>query len=84
MVLYEKEEITMLDELRIKLGGSFMKGIVSKLISKAIYKKYGYKVTIKLDELDIWSIDGDTSIKLNAELKMNSQEFKKFIKEFDD
>ncbi len=74
----------MFDELKIKLGSSFMRGIVSKLIAKSIYKKYGYKVNIKLDDLDIWSIDGDTSIKVNAEIKMNSKEFKKFIKELDD
>ena len=72
-----------LDEIKIKLGSSFMRGIVSKLIAKSIYKKYGYKVTIRLDDLDIWSIDCDTSVKINAEIKMNSEEFRKMIKEFD-
>ena len=74
----------MMDELKLKLGSSFMKGIVAKLIARSIYKKYGYKVTIKLEGLDVWSIDGDTSIKVNAELKMNSNEFRKLIKEFDE
>lgn len=73
----------MFDELRMRLGSSFMKGIVSKLIARSIYKKYGYKVTVRLDDLDIWSIDGDTSIKVNAEVKMSSNEFKKLIKDLD-
>lgn len=73
----------MFDELKIRLSSSFMKGIVSKLIAKSIYKKYGYKVTVRLDDLDIWSIDGDTSIKVNAELKMNSKEFKQLMKDLD-
>ena len=73
----------MFDELRLKLSSSFMRSVVSKLIAKSIYKKYGYKVTVRLDDLDIWSIDGDTSIKVNAELKMNSNEFKKLIKDLD-
>lgn len=72
-----------LDEIKIKLGSSFMRGIVSKLIAKSIYKKYGYKVNVRLDDLDIWSIDCDTNIKINAEIKMNSEEFRKMIKEFD-
>ena len=36
-----------MDEMRIKLSTSFMRGIVSKLIARSIYKKYGYKVNIK-------------------------------------
>lgn len=73
----------MFDELKVRLSSSFMKGIVSKLIAKSVYKKYGYKVTVRLDDLDIWSIDGDTSIKVNAELKMNSKEFKQLMKDLD-
>lgn len=73
----------MFDELRVRLSSSFMKGIVSKLIARSIYKKYGYKVAVRLDDLDIWSVDGDTSIKVNAEVKMNSNEFKKLMKDLD-
>lgn len=73
-----------MDELKMKLSTGFMKGIVSKLIARSIYKKYGYKVDFRLDDLDIWVLDGDTSIKANVEIKMNSQEFKKLIKEVSD
>ena len=72
-----------MDEMRIKLSTSFMRGIVSKLIAKSIYKKYGYKVNIKLEDLDVWVIDGDTTVKLNVETKLKSEDFKRIMKTID-
>ena len=34
----------MFDEMKVNLSTKFMRNIVSKLIAKAIYKKFGYKV----------------------------------------
>ena len=72
-----------MDEMRIKLKTNFMKKMVSKLISRAIYKKTGYKVNIQLNDIDFWSIDGDTTIKLNVEANLKSEEFNKIIKSID-
>lgn len=72
-----------MDEMRVKLTTNFMRSIVSKLISKAIYKKYGCKVDIQLNDIDIWSIEGDTTIKLNVEANLKSDEFNKIIKSID-
>lgn len=72
-----------MDEMRLKLSTKFMKGIASKLIAKVIYKKFGYKVDIQINDIDIWNIDGDTSLKLNVEAKMKSDEFNKIIKGID-
>ena len=72
-----------MDEMRIKLSTSFMRGIVSKLIARSIYKKYGYKVNIKLEDLDVWFIDGDTTVKLNVEAKLKSEDFKRIMKTID-
>lgn len=69
-----------MDELKLKLSTKFMRNIVSKLISKAIYKKFGYKVNIQLNDLDIRVIDGETSINTNVEVKVNSDEFMKVMK----
>ena len=69
-----------MDEMNVKLSTRFMRGIVSKLISKAIYKKIGYKVDIQLHELDIKIIDGETRILTNVEAKVNSDEFMKIMK----
>ena len=72
-----------MDEMRIKLSTSFIRGIVSKLIARSIYKKYGYKVNIKLEDLDVWFIDGDTTVKLNVEAKLKSEDFKRIMKTID-
>ena len=69
-----------MDELKMKLSTKFMRGIVSKLIAKAISKKLGYKVDIQLNDLDISVIDGDANINANVEVKINNEEFVKIMK----
>ncbi len=69
-----------MDEMKVKLSTKFMRGIVSKLISKAIYKKCGYKVDIQLNGLDISVIDGETNVNVNVEAKLSNDEFMKLIK----
>lgn len=69
-----------MDEMRLKLGTKIMRGIVAKLISMFIKKKYGCKIDIHFDELDITSFNGSTTAKLNVELKMNSEEFMNLMK----
>ena len=69
-----------MDEMKVKLSTKFMKNIVSKLIAKAIYKKTGYKVDIQLDDLDVLSFNGDTTIKVNVEARLKSEEFNKLVK----
>ena len=69
-----------MDEMKLKLSTKFMRGIVAKLIAKAIYKKVGYKIDIQLNDLDISIIDGETKISTNVELKCNSDEFTKIMK----
>ena len=69
-----------MDEMKIKLSTKFMRNLVSKLIAKAIYKKYGCKVDIQLNELDVSVQDGDTKIITNVEVTMNSKEFMNVIK----
>lgn len=69
-----------MDEMNVNLRTKFMRGIVAKLLSRAISKKYGCKVNIRLDELDIRFVDGETTIHANVEAKLDSNEFKKIIK----
>lgn len=72
-----------MDEMKIRLSTRFMKSMASKLIAKAIYKKYGYKVKIRIDDLDISMINGDTTIKANVEANLSSDEFMKLMKGID-
>lgn len=69
-----------MDEMKVKLSTRFMRNMVSKLISKMIHKKCGYKIDIQLKDLDINVINGETSINTNVEVKLNSSEFTKIIK----
>lgn len=69
-----------MDEMKVKLSTKLMRNVVSKLIARAVRKKYGYEVDIQLNELDISVIDGETKILTNMELKMGSDEFKKLMK----
>ena len=70
----------MLDEMKVKLSTKFMRNIVSKLIAKAIYKKFGYKVNIQLKELDISVVNGEAKINTNVEVNIDNEEFMKIIK----
>ena len=68
-----------MDEMKLKLTTKFMRGIVSKLIERSIYKKYGYRVNVQLNDLDVNIIDGETTINTNVEAKISSEEFKKMM-----
>lgn len=68
-----------MDEMKLKLTTKFMRGIVSKLIEKSIYKKYGCIVNVQLNDLDINIVDGETTINTNVEAKISSEEFKKMM-----
>ena len=69
-----------MDEMKIKLSTKFMRSIVSKLISMSINKKFGCKVDIQLNDLDIEFIDGETKVSTNVEVKMSNKEFMKIVK----
>lgn len=69
-----------MDEMKLKLSTRLMRGIAAKIIARSIRKKYGCKVKIQLNELDINVIDGDTNLKVNAEVTMDSKEFNEIMK----
>ena len=72
-----------MDEMKVKLSTKFMRGIVAKLIARFVYKKFGYKVDIQLNELDISIVDGETKISTSVEAKLDSKEFMKIMKSID-
>lgn len=70
----------MMDEMNIKLSTKFMRGIVSKVIARAIRKKLGYKVDIQLNDLDVSVVNGEAKILTNVEVRLNNEEFTKIMK----
>lgn len=68
-----------MDEMKLNLSGRFMRCMFAKLLSKMIKKKYGYKVDIYLNEVVVDMLDGKTHVHLDADLDMESEEFKKLL-----
>lgn len=74
----------MMDLLKIKLSTKFMKGLVAKIISKRIYKQFGYKIDIQLNDVQIDVVDGDVQIHLDVDGKMNKTEFSRIMERIDE
>lgn len=71
-----------MDIMQIK--SNFMRGLISKFIASAIYKKLGYKVKIDLEDIDV-KVDEETAhIHINADVDMSVNELKKFTRLIDD
>lgn len=69
-----------MDELKLKLSTKFMRGMVAKLISKAIRKNLGYEVDIRIDEVSVETINGRLHFHMNADAEIDNDEFVKIIK----
>ena len=65
--------------MKLSLSTKFMRGMLAKLISKLIKKKYGYKVDVFISEIDLDMKDGQTHVHANVDLDVNSEEFKKLL-----
>ena len=69
--------------MKLKLSTKFMRGIVSKVIERFIYKKFGCKVDVHLNELDIQMLDGDTNISVSIDAKIKNEDFMNIMKKID-
>lgn len=69
-----------MDEMKLSLSTKFMRGVLAKIISKLIKKKFGYKVDLYFSEIKLDMVDGQTHVHLNVDLDMDSDEFKKLLK----
>ena len=73
-----------MDELKLKLSSKFMRGIVTKLISKAVYKKTGYKIGIELNNINVEVINGRAHIHINADAEIDNDELMKIVRTIKD
>lgn len=73
-----------MDMLMIKLSTKFMKGMVAKIIARKVYKKFGYKIDIQLNDVQIDMINGDIKLHIDADGKMNKTEFDRLMKMIND
>jgi hypothetical protein len=72
-----------MDEMFIKLKTKFMKKIVSKLLTKVIQSKLGYKINIQINDLEAELNNGEITLNVNLEAKMDEHEFTKILKSED-
>ena len=70
-----------MDMLKMNLSTKFMKGIVTKLIAKALVKKFGYQVDIQINEIEIEAIDGKIRLHADLDAETDNSEFVKIIKD---
>ena len=69
-----------MDELKLKLSTKILKGIITKLISKALFNKFGYKIDIQINELELRNTDGKMRIHADVDAEIDNDEFVKIIK----
>lgn len=75
----------MMDFLKFKLASSkMMKGIITKIIEKKIYEKFGYKIDIQLNDVQIDMVDGEVKGHLDIDAKMNKTEFNRLMESMDE
>lgn len=72
-----------MDELKLILGTKFMRGIVTKIIARAIFKKTGYHVDIDLHEISAEVIDGRVHLHTNVYAAINTDDLVNIIKSND-
>ena len=75
-----RKGLMKMDELKLKLSTRFMRGIVAKLVSKAISKKMGYDIDILINEIEAKMEDGNVNFHADVDVKVSEDEFKKIMK----
>lgn len=66
-----------MDEIKLSLKTKFMKGMVSKIISKMIFKQTGVNVHVSLNELDITNDGENAYVNLSLVAKVDEKEIVK-------
>lgn len=69
-----------MDELKLKLSTRFMRGIIAKLVSRTISKKFGYDIGIQINEIEIKTEDGKIRLHTSVDAEISNDEFTKIIK----
>lgn len=73
-----------MDELKLNLSSKFVRGIVTKLIAKVIYKKTGYKIEVELNSINVEVINGKAHIHADVDAEIDNEELMKIVKTIKD
>ena len=76
--LYRKG-LTM-DEMKLKLSTKFMRNFISKIISKVILNKFGFKPDMILNEFNLEKIDDKIHLHINVDAEITDKDFLKITR----
>ena len=69
-----------MDELKLVLSTKFMRGIITKMIRKAIFKKTGYEIDIQINKIKVETYDDKICLHMDANAEINSEDFANIVK----
>lgn len=70
-----------MDELKLVLSTKFMRGIITKIVRKAVLKKTGYEIDIQINKIKAENIDGKVLLHVDVDAGINSEDFVNIIKD---
>ena len=73
-----------MDEMKIKLSTKFMKNMVAKIISKAIFKSFGVKPVINISDLEAELKNGKIYFSINTTGEIDQKVFVKIDRLLDE
>ena len=68
-----------MDELKLKLKTEFMRGVAANVISKAIKKKLGCGIDVRLNDIEIKNQDGKIIIHADVGAMMTQDDLIKIM-----
>lgn len=72
-----------MDELKLALHTRFMKNIVTKILSKAIFKKTGCEVNVQINRIEAETYDGKVSVHMDIDAELSKEDLVKLLKSND-
>lgn len=66
--------------MKLKLSTGLMRNVVTRVISKAVYEKLGYKITVEINEIGLTDSEGKVRLHLDANADMDNSEFMRLLK----
>ena len=69
-----------MDELKLTLSSRFMRSIVTKILTKLIFNKTGYRVDIQINEMKADVCDGKVHIHIDVDGEMKCEDLMDILK----
>lgn len=69
-----------MDELKLVISTRFMRNLITRILAKIIYKKFGYKVDIHINKIEAETYDGKIRLHMDADIETNEEDLKNILK----